>query len=186
VYFACIHILGKEMMISFYAVSKNILLLTVLVFASTESLCLSDCTIFIDPSVDCETKTCNDSSSCNFVYSNFTHALSNLYMLCGGNSVKINLMSGEHFIEQYGIKISKDITIQGQNNTVINCGDIGNDQDVTSLLLFYNTRAVELNSLEFNACQRPIRFNNINNLTVSQCIFRYEFICVLARLPEDI
>lgn len=163
-------------MISFYAIPKNILLLTILMFANAGSLCLSNCTICIDPLVDCEATTCNDNSSCDFVYSNFTHALiMDLDVLCDGDidSVKIYLMGGEHFIEQYGIKISRDIIIQGQNNTVINCGDIGNDQNVTSLLLFYNTATVELNSLEFNTCRRPIRFDSISKLTVSQCVFRY-------------
>ena len=153
-------------------------LLMVLMFARARSLCLNNCTIFVDPLTECEFPRCTGNTSCNFTYSNFSDALKDLDtgMLCTGDSVTVYLMNGEHFIAQrvHGINISKDIIIQGQSYTTIRCGNIGDDQNVTSLLLFYNSTSVELKNLEFNTCQRPIRFNNISKLMISQCIFRYD------------
>ena len=149
-------------------------------FIRAKSLCLNNCTIniIIDPLNDCDFSTCNGNSSCDFRYSNFANALMDLDMLCTKNSsVKIFLMDGEYFIGQYGIKISRNITIHGQNNTVINCGDITGDQSSTSLLHFYDSTIVKLNSLQFNSCQRPLRFDNISKLIISQCVFRYEILC---------
>lgn len=172
------HTLDKQKMASFYAMPR-ICFFTILLLLRANSQCLNDCTIAIDPSTDCETSPCTGNSSCYFIYSSFPRALVDLDKLCFGNLAKVHLMAGEHFIEQniykevYGINVSKDIIIQGQNSTVINCGNI-DDSNITSLLLFYNSTTVELNSLEFNNCQRPIRFNNINKLMISQCVFRYD------------
>ena len=152
------------------------LLLMIAIFARAKSLCLSNCTIVIDPLTYCEITPCNGNNSCDFIYSSFSHALVDLDMLCGGDSVEIYLRGGEHSIEPYayGINISKDLIIQGQNSTFISCQNIGSDQNITSLLLFYNATEVKLNNLELNSCGRPIRFNNISKVTISQCTFRYE------------
>ena len=164
---------------SFYTMPKSVgcfSLLMILMFARAKSLCSNNCTIFVDPLIDCETPPCTGNSSCDLIYSNLSHALMDLGMSCTGDSVIVYLMAGEHFIAQYahGINVSKDIIIQGQNNTMISCGNIGDDHNVTSLLLFYNSTIVELNNLEFSTCQRPIRFHNISNLMMSQCAFRYD------------
>ena len=156
-----------------YAVHFSLLI--ILMFAGAKALCSSNCTIFVDPFTNCENTPCGGDSSCDFIYSNLPHALVDLDMLCAGDLVTIHLMKGDHLIAQYayGIKVSKDIIIQGQNNnTTISCRSVGDDQNITSLLLFYNSTTVELNDLEFNACQRPIRFNNISKLTMSRCAFR--------------
>ena len=149
-------------------------LLIILMFARAKGLCSSNCTIFVDPSTKCENPSCGDNDSCDFIYSNFSHALVDLDMLCAGDLVTIYLMQGDHFIAQYayGIKVSKDIIIEGQSNSTISCGSVGDDQKITSLLLFYDSTVVELDDLEFSGCQRPIRFNNISKLTISGCAFR--------------
>lgn len=165
-------------MIDPYSISSlKVLLLMTLMFVKAKSLCLNDCMI------DCDFSACNGNNSCEFIYSNFSDALIHLDMLCN-SSVKIFLMGGEYFMEQYEIKVSKDITIQGQTNTTINCGDITDDQTSTSLLHFYNHTTVELSNLQFNNCRRPLRFDNISKLIVSQCIFRYE-ILVLAKIQSN-
>ena len=169
-------------MLSFYTMPKTgcFSLLMILMFARANSQCSSslNCTIFVDPFTDCQIPPCTGNSSCDFIYNNLSHALVDLDISCTGNSVTVYLTAEEHFIEWYahGIHISKDIIIQGQSNTMISCGNIGDDHNVNSLLLFYNTTTVELSNLEFNSCQRPIRFHNISKLTMSQCTFRYDYI----------
>ena len=164
----------------FYAMPKNVgcfSLLMILMFARAKSQCPNNCTIFVDPLTDCEIPPCTGNSSCDLIYSHLPHALADLDTSCAGDSVTIYLTAGDHFIAQYahGINVSKDIIIQGQSNTMISCGNIDDDDhNVTSLLFFYNSTAVELNNLEFNTCQRPIRFHNISKLMMSQCTFRYD------------
>ena len=151
-------------------------ILVIVMIASAKSLCLNNCTIFINLSVDCDTPLCssNNTNSCEFIYTSLPHALMDLDVLCSRGSVAIHLMGGEYVIGKYayGINVSKDIIIQGQGDTIINCGSIGNDPHITNLLLFYNSTTVELNSLEFINCQRPIRFHNISKLTILQSSFR--------------
>ena len=163
-------------MASFYTIPKNVyvLLLTILMFASVKCQCLSNCIIFIHPLADCKIPPCTGNGSCEFIYTNFSHALLDLDTSCPEGSV-IMYLDGEHFIEQsaYGVKVSKNINIQGQSNAVIKCGNVDDDSNVTDLILFYNSTIVELNSLEFIACHRPIRFDNIDKLMMSECAFRY-------------
>ena len=161
-------------MTDFYTMQKCVYILMILMFADANSSCLNNCTIFIDLSADCEFPPCTGNSSCEFIYTSLPHALMDLDMQCSRGSVMIQLMDGEYAIEQYayGIKVSKDIIMQGQDGTIINCRNIGDDSNVTNLLLFYNSTTVELNSLEFNNCQRPIRFDNISKLMISQSNFR--------------
>ena len=161
-------------MTGYYTMQIYVCILVIVMFASAKSSCLNNCTIFIDLSADCDTPPCSSNNSCEFIYTTLPHTLMDLDMLCSRGSVAIHLMGGEYFIEKYayGINISKDIIIQGQGDTIINCGSIGNDPHITNLLLFYNSTTVELNSLEFNNCQRPIRFHNISKLTILQSSFR--------------
>lgn len=162
------------MMTDSYTWQKCVYILMLLMFTNANSSCLNNCTIFIDLSVDCEFPPCTGNSSCEFIYTSLPHALVDLDMICSNGSVMIHLVDGEYVIEQYayGIEVSKDVIIQGQGDTIINCGNVDDDSNVTNLFLFYNSTTVELNNLEFNNCQRPIRFDNISKLMISQSNFR--------------
>ena len=164
-------------MTGYYTMQISVCILVIMMIASAKSSCLNNCTIFINnQSANCDTPLCssNNTNSCEFIYTSLPHALMDLDMLCSRGSVAIHLMGGKFVIGKYayGINVSKDIIIQGQGDTIINCGSVGDDPHITNLLLFYNSTTVELNSLEFTNCQRPIRFHNISKLTISQSSFR--------------
>ena len=143
--------------------------LVTLWFAAVESLCLSNCSVFVDSSVEFSRAHCfNDS--CNFICNNLAFALTSVDTLCGQFG-RIYLASEEFSMEHYGINISKNIIIEGQNTT-INCGDISDSDETASMWYFYNYTSIELHGIYFNNCKRPLRFHTGNSLVISGCVFR--------------
>jgi len=125
--------------------------------------------VFVGSSVEFSRAHCINNS-CSFVCNNLAFALASLDTLCG-QSGRIHLASEEFSMEHYGINISKNIFLEGQNAT-INCGDISDTDETASVWYFHNYTNIELHGINFNNCKRPLRFHSGNNLVISDCVFR--------------
>lgn len=138
-------------------------------FTTVKSSCLGNCSIFVNLSVETNS-TSFTNNSCVYVCNNLVRALTNVDSLCG-QSARIYLVGEKFSMEDYGINITQDVVIEGQNTTMY-CGNISDGDETTSLWYFRNYVNVEIRGIHFNNCKRPLRFHSGNNLVISDCVFR--------------